>query len=994
MGGDADADGFSASAGQPARAVEAWAGSDSTAAHAVGVLATEAGEGVPAPWAKVVTEVGPSESGGEFGANSFRTVLCVEAALCDGGGGGGGLSSPGSSTGGGSSSPSPRSTPARRRVPASGRHGLNDLTPPPSFAHMPPSAHKKPNATERPRTISSKPSAPSKVLMGDMRAMCPAGPSAFFGTTDGGLGVGSLFGGGGGGGGSLGGSFTAVSTSNRGGGQDLLGAVVSDSVARIAASDTADAALFFREYSSPIPNSADDGNDGGGQDGDKHTRRGGFRHVLPGENWLAGSLRPRSRAPPAQSNQKSSRASELLSSMQASRIAAGMGNTVAGDVTSLADIAEAQNTASTHALDGGLLSGAPDPTSACSLPLSASAPEMLDLRGKIGGIHAGGAGGGAAAPGVTSTHPLFRLSFGGINPALDVSSGSTTATPTIDGVDARGAGTRAVSGVTSIGGGGGSDSYADTADAPSRRPWLMRVSCSSRSSTAGFSNDPSGAGSDGVRVKTLATLPLELASPDLLASSEDGSVVAVGSHASGLVACYRLSVRQVAGGRSAHGSAAREKEEARNSRSGGAEGAGSANNPSAGSSGNVPGGGGVRRRRQKRLATPLCTLRLPPGYRAKGLAFVKDGSEGNGNGAFHRTGGTECVGTAIRAGAAIGDSEGSGSPMSAVDGASRGDGVAVLVLAGCTVADPNAVAQSRLGASAKSSPLAPRSLGKSPVELSYRTVLLRFSLPETDLGGSDDKKRTPSISPRAFTDERGCSRETGESQSMASHRNKDESLHDRLGSSDCLSRHGRRFGGSSKGRPGNDVVSVLGREGEGDGSGMLSSAPRAVDTGCASPARKQTTVVRPCRDGSQRGGAFGGDGGLLQDEFTPLSHSGGGGRETSGSNAVFGVDYGDGDGEVARDALSVPQGTLSACDELVGGDGGGGRGAGSNTVGRQQGARFEASVLEGLAGLEHRLGERLDRIERVMLGMCDRVGALERSLDGLSRDDTGKKRDG
>ena len=813
--------------------------------------------------------------------------------------------------------------------------------------------------------------------MGDMRAMCPAGPSAFFGTTGGGLGVGSLFGSGGG----FEGSFAAVSTSDRRGGQDLLGAVVSDSVARIAASDIADAALSFREYSTPMQRSTDD-DDGGGPDVEKHTRRGGFRHVLPGENWLAGSLRPRSRTPPAHPNLKVSHSSEdPLSSTQATRNAAGD----AGDVTNLAGVAEAHDTASANALDGGLSSGTSNPASACSLPLSASAPKVLDLRGKIGGIHAG-EGGMAAAPGITSTHPLFRLSLGDrSNSALHTSSRSTTATPRLESVDVRGAGTRDVGGVTNVGGGGGGgESYGDTVDTPCRQPWLMRVSCSSRD-PAGFSNDPSGAGSDSVRVKTLAALPLELASPDLLASNDDGNVVAVGSHASGLVACYRLTMRPVAGGRPA----ADEK----NACFVGADSVGSANGMSAAaSSGNAARGGGVRRRRHKRLAAPLCTLRLPSGYRAKGLAFVKDGSEGDGDGSFHRREGTDYAGTATRVAAAVGGSEGSGSLMSAADGASRGEGVAVLVLAGCTIAGPNnAVAQTRLSAMAKASPLVPRNLGKSAAESSYRTVLLRFSLPEIAAGGSDGTKRPPCFSPRSCTDERGSSMETSGMKSSSSPRNKDETPDVRLGSSDCLSRHGRRVGDSSKARARYDA-SVVGREGTGDGPGQLPSA-LAVDTGCASPAREQKTVARACRDGNQHGGGFGGDGGLLQDELIPLSHSGGRGRGTSASSALFGVDDGDYHGAVAGDALSMPGGARSACDQLVGGDDGDGRGAGSSTGRSQPASLFESAVLEGLADLERRMGERLDRIERVMLGMCDRVGGLERSLDGLSRGDPGKKRE-
>ncbi|CAM9736057.1 unnamed protein product, partial [Laminaria digitata] len=789
------------SAEQPSRAVEAWAGTDSTTTHADGVLATDDNEGTSAPWAKVVTESGTSESGGEFGGNSFRTVLCVEAALCDGGGGGGGLSSPGSSAGG-SSTPSPKSTPSRRRVPPGGRHGLNDLTPPPSLSsHTERRDNLSSHTERRDNNLSSKPSAASsKVLMGDMRAMCPAGPSAFFGTTDGGLGVGSLFGGGN----SLGGSFAAASATSGGrGGQDLLGAVVSDSVARIAAASDAatDAALSFR---------------------DKHTRRGGFRHVLPGENWLAGSLRPRSRAPPTHSLKKMSHSSDPLSSTPPS-VYEQVSRKAVGEANKIASAAGEDHTAAGNALDGRLLSAvrtveADNTAAANALDGGLFAPEVLDLRGKIGGVHSGVGGSGAAGSGVVSTHPLFRLSLDG---GIDPTSSGSTATPKTDDVHSRHAGVRGVTGATGV-----SESVGDTAGVPSRRPWLMRVSCSSSSSRTADANDSKGAPKDGVRVKTLAALPLELASPDLLASSDDGNIVAVGSHASGLVACYRLSVRPGVGVGSAAGSLA----------------------------GATGGGGGRRRRQKKRLAVPLCTLRLPSGYRAKGLTLD-----------------AENVGVSTRAGVVIGESGGTGSTMSAADGASRGEGVAVLVLAGCPVADPTAVAHPRQGATAtKSLPLGSSSFGKkSASELSYRTVLLRFALPEFAVGGSsDDKKRPPSFSPRAGTNE--------------------------------------------------------------------SFSPRAG------------TDEHRCT------------------------------REASGMASM----------------VAVPEDTRPSYDKVFDDDGGGGGGIESNTIGTQRGPRFEAAVLEGLAGLERRLGERLDRIERLTLGMCDRVGALERALDGLSRNDTGETRDG
>ena len=993
--GDLDTGLVNASAREPARAVEAWAGSDSTVPQADGVLASEADEGASAPLAQIISASGTGNSE-HFGGKSFRTVLCVEAALHDGSGGV--LSSPGSSAGG-SSPPSPRSTPSRRRASPSGRHGLNDLTPPPSFAHMPSSSPQ--SDKEHHSNLSSKPvasktlvgdvSSQPKSLMGDMRAMCPAGTSSFFGTTDGGLGVASLFGKGDG----RDGSFTSVSTSSRRG-QDLLGAIVSDSVARVAASHTTtDAALSFRDIASPMQTSL--GGRGGGEDGEKHSRRGGFRHVLPGENWLSGSLRPRSRSPPIRSLQQGSLFSESFSSTQPSRNAAGEAYTMTGEVSKLA---EAGNTAAVCALDGdGLLSGAPNPTVACSLPLSASAPEVLDLRGKIGGLHLG-AGGGTASLDARSTHPLFRLSLDGeIDPAVSTFAGSRAA-PKIESVNVRGADVRGSTSVSGV-----SESYGDTADAPSRRPWLMRVSCRS-TSTAG-SSDSKGTANDAVRVKTLAALPLELVSPDLLAASDDGTFVAVGSHASGLIACYRLSVRLVEGGRrpaSGVATAARERKEHEDTISGvargrheheesrsGVGGVVSADGTTTGTSVNAAGGSGVRRRRQKRLAVPLCTLRLPPGYRAKGLAFVKDGGEGNASvklGRLEDTDGVgfavgdgdltgredlEGVGTAVRA--VIGDNRVRGSPISTTDCGSRGGGVAVLVLAGCPVADPNSVAHSNQRGTSKASPLASRSLGNSAVELSYRTVLLRFSLPRIAVGGSGDVKRPPSFAPKGYADEHGYRRDTSGVKSTSSKLNIDETSLVGLGSSDGLS--GR--GGSSVGDNCDAMdVGVVGREGKREGSGEQSSE---VDKYCISATRKQKAVAPPYREGSRHGGASGA-GGLLPDEFADLSLSVGG--EGGGSSAIVNVDDG---GPVAGDVLSVPEDTWPA---LVGGETGTGRSA----VERQRSAPFATAVLEGLAGMEQRMGERLDRIERLMLGVCDRVGVLERSLDDIARDKGGEKRDG
>ncbi|CAM9467114.1 unnamed protein product, partial [Ectocarpus sp. 12 AP-2014] len=639
---------------QPAKPRRGWASPGSVAAATVNDNeggGGGGGGGGALPSATVAREgglvaEGETELNGCSGGASrdFHTVLCVEAAM-----GGGVFSSPGSSPGGTRSPPLPladggdgtrnggdgmdltrtdalpetrRSRPERDNDGTHSSVGL--LSPPPAAATA---------------GVSS-----SRLLIGDMRAMCPAGSLAFFGTTGGGLGLDSAIA-------ASGPTLSGEPLLAGGGGQTthvgegLLGAVVDSSNKACAASSSLEKPA---------------------------TRRGGFRHSLPGENWLAGSLRPTSRTLLPNSPRRRGRDS----GSPESPLALPVGS------SPVAPLEERMSTAAEESVPAG----ESRPTSSESSLLRSTipevvdrrstTPEVVDLRGKLGN---GAEGGGAAGMPTASAHPLFYLSL--------PSGGDAASSPAVgsSGISLRDSGTRL--GRMGTANGRNSHTAGRTTDAnPGRRPCLVRVSCRS------------GGGDGVVGVATLASLPSELASPDLLASSEDGRIVAVGSHACDLVACYRLESHPAS--------------------------------PATESC--LPGGSGAsesetrRRKRRHRRAVPLCTLRLPTGNRAKGLMLSRERQ------ARDESAATPGV-----------HSSASGEGATAEDGA-MADEVVVLVLAGCAVASVDAtIGTPRPDMNESSFAAESHWRGSSsgrPEESSYRTTLLRFSLhaaPGTTANGED-----------------------------------------------------------------------------------------------------------------------------------------------------------------------------------------------------------------------------------------------------------------
>ena len=638
-------------------------------------LATEVRGG----WLPVDQETKPADA--EGAENTFHTVLCVEAAMYDGGI----FSSPGSSPGGTPRSltpPSARVSPfssSRRGVAQADRGGAEHK----KFVtdHMAADTNASRASNEgvfltggqgsqnsSRTTCGSTAVAPatsmrgssSPPLVGNMRAMCPAGPLAFFGATDGGLGLDSvvattrtidL-------------SETPTAGSSGGGtgmgGQDLLGAIKDTSSATLP---TAWAAT-------------------GGGGFEKSTRRSGFRHVLPGENWLAGSLRPSSRRPPDSPPRQ-----RHLSSPETSRQT---------ERTKLTPAAGSDK-------DDAWTEAVQQDTEGRALQRPVAEPEVLDLRGKLGeggNVLSGGVDEGKGATMVSSVHPLFRLALpGGAAPRIPSVTGSETASRhegfTCDG--------RA-----------SSSAKGDSAPTPVRSPWLVRVSCKSKSSSSiaiGHS-----VGSKSVKVKALASLPPGLASPDLIASSRDGGFVAVGSHACDLVACFRLELHS---SDAFYGDPA-EKRDAKSSTD--------CSPPSGGEGKGNTGKGGSPRRRQRRTV-PLCTLRLPRGYRAKGLSVVREQKTAGGH---HDTFGANVA-----------------RNSSKVSGEHISDDVVVLVLAGSAVPDADAVigGASRSCASDKPRPAGSYRRGSTGEEVAYRTVLLRFLLPSGSPAG--DAQVLASLTPAA-----------------------------------------------------------------------------------------------------------------------------------------------------------------------------------------------------------------------------------------------------
>lgn len=596
--------------------------------------------------------------GAERVGTSFHTVLCVEAAMYEGGM----LSSPGSSPGATPCPSSPTRLLTSRQLDADGakNSGEDGKLPLPCTTAVPSDgaperrngseldSGRKPSSSRT--TPSSRASATgaslSNLVLGDMRAMCAAGPLAFFGATDGGLGLDSVF--------VPSGTAEAnggfIAGNDRGGterGVDgLLGAIVDTS--NSMRTDESSAA-------------------GGGSAVVSPPRRHGFRHVLPGENWLAGSLRPSSRLlrPDSTPRQQGSRGSQTSLTQQPNESSPAVSS--AG--SSMTEGGKSHGRVSPRVSRLG--SASPPP------PASPAEAEVLDLRGKLGGGVLGGVEGAATRMSAVSTHPLFHLSLpgggggaGGIGPVETSTVGSSVS------LRSNGSNTCSSSNKTS-------HTAVSTGSAPGRGPWLVRASCRS----------------NGVSVKALAALPPGLASSDLLASSEDGQLVAVGSHACDLVACYRLERQSPSG-------AGDDELDFPGGEPMGNDGQRSPTDR----------GGARRPRRRQRRFVPLCTLRLPVGYRAKGLTFVAD----------RQLGGDDSASEMLRRRSVAGASIDRGGDATAGE-------VVVLVLAGRVVSDANSAPgdawhPSRHGAAlgAGSRRSGPR---RSSAEATYRTVALMFSLP-------------------------------------------------------------------------------------------------------------------------------------------------------------------------------------------------------------------------------------------------------------------------
>ncbi|CAN0047005.1 unnamed protein product, partial [Hapterophycus canaliculatus] len=379
----------------PAKKRNAWVGSNTPAA--LGQNGTDVPPVAAGEPERTLLDGARTAPTGRLGAGSagstFHTVLCVEATVYEGGV----LSSPGSSPGG-SPCPSPpaRNLAASRRLGVDGaKNGIEDKglplpLPLPRAVAVPSGVPEKRSEGELGggrndspfvrAASSSRASAMgaslSQLVLGDMRAMCPAGPLAFFGATDGGLGLDPAFAPSGPA--EANGAFVAGSDhgDSERDGDGLLGAIVDDS-------------NLMR---------ADDPNAVGGGSAYAPSRRRGFRHVLPGENWLAGSLRPSSRAPRPDSSlrQQGSHSRELLSRPSTP--------SESRPVVSSAE----SNLTEGGTSDGRVSPGAPRLASVSPPPVSAAAPEVLDLRGKLGGRVLGASGlveGAATHISAVSTHP-------------------------------------------------------------------------------------------------------------------------------------------------------------------------------------------------------------------------------------------------------------------------------------------------------------------------------------------------------------------------------------------------------------------------------------------------------------------------------------------------------------------------------------------------------------------------------------------------------------
>lgn len=1017
--------------------------------------------------------------------SSFHTALCAEAALQ---GGGSLFYSPGSSQCG-SLSPSPRTAQSPESPPPpsprNGTHGIKSRAAPllsslGGVHSISTSRAQKIAARGDSRGCSSNrttKAATSRVLVGDMLAMCPASPLAFFGTTDGGLGLMDSLVGNGGGVFSTTGSGGGGDSVGDGGGrgrEDLLEAVVNDSEMRAMASEAVEIVLSA-SHRATRRSTCNNNNGGDGESEKVTTRRGGFRNVLPGESWLAGSLRPRS---------KKSRAE--LASPPPPNISI-VGAAVPPETV------ENMSKPASPSLGGDtcMFSGLPQSS-------SVAAPEVLDLRGKIGGGYSGGGTAGSeSTSGIAATHPLFRLSLGdgGFGTEDMPSTRGGVLKPKVVDENLNGS-----SGGFSF---GGAFSGAPAGGSADRRAWLVRVMCTSNSSSSSSGDNTgstmSGAGTggegSGVDVKAVAPLPPALASPDLLASSEDGRYVAVGSHACGSVACYRLSTRLVAAATTATtkrlyspvSGIAQTLTDEGNSSSRVYEGAAMAGSTyNSGSTGGGVGGqescdssGSVLReaargKKRQRRAIPLCTLRLPPGFRAKGVAFVR---RGDGGGSTRKKIDVFCRQQHHRE-AAVDEESGEGCGDSQIFGGARlasgddsGEGVSVLVLAACPVATADVVKPASARSTPGGGPASAASFRRSSSSNSiaegspFRTVLLRYCLSkeraaaEARRGLDIERGRMQSPpssaglnsenavgeSDRRARDDRNCRvrvstvsslPEEGDRRSWtpAAPRERARSSSPRgyvesVGEVEIGCQF-RELNGPRSLAAGSDAVSeglgfVVRGEGTTKGTSRAVTVPsvNAVEGDCG-PVRRERAAVSPFQVENQYGGVGAGEEkGLLRglgDGRSPLWEEE---RLAMGSDCST---SNDGNGEVRRSGEKktpcsgvaprmAPRVRVSAAATArknawsggkEGGGGGGGDASpaidGSGSVSemvmgqgdhpvessdsRTRGKGFQsdqAFLLEALEGIERRIGGRLDGMERMLVGLCDRVESLERASNAV-----------
>lgn len=971
------------------------------------------------------SEFGTKEVGGSD--TRFHTVLCAEAAVQGGAGGiaeeGGVVYSPCSSP---QSSPDTRAT-ARRPGPsslspspprplhdASQRSPASDTAPSDTPSANPDreqrGSHGSHAFSNHSKTSVSRGSVSR--LIGDIRSMCPAGPEAFFGATDAGLGLRSFV--------CPSGSFSNCTSESGNGihGDSLLGAIVNDSTVRAASMDAAEAVHSSNvSLVSPTATTVRSSADGdGGADGENPVvRRGGFRHVLPGENWLAGSLRPRSRDPlgvpageqfpPRGASPISDRSSPSSCSSKTQcateQCAPLVVSGALGDALATAEMPRTKVVAAAAAVSDGSSSSASAVVARIwgghPRPSSTATAQVLDLRGKLGGGVFSGTGNAVAA---AQQHPLFRLSFdtgvpGPGMPGAVVLSGGKSGSITKDGKGS-GGGRRGVRG-------------SDINRYPSRRPWLVRVTCSKSSGTDSMTSASDFVG--GVKVQALASLPPALASPDLLASSEDGRFVAVGSHACGLVACYRESSQQRVAASECVGAnvapPARISPHEVNIQYGGGVGKGLDCFTEAADRQVGAGSEGARSRRKRRpRVMPVCTLRLPPGHKAKGLVFVGRGKarkrtttdvSGNGStgvrGEVLGAGGkSDCVDATNEA--ADDDLMGTGS-----------DETVLLVLAACPVDSVNA--SSAYGSSKKSASTARRasqgapSLRGSHGEGSpFRTVLLRFLLPKSITSCSDggekhagcsksasfpptlagkarvfqEKNQEAVLQPlRALPGGEGRDRSPMAQQDSRAdgyaHGGIDQYSHSlprRSANAKAARKHAESCGSAA------GEYSVR-RGGDGEVGDVAAPPP-----GSSSLLGQQRAMVPPLTaekqslEASERGKTRAHSG---LSASSPLR-----GENMTGSPTVaVGSSFDDSaDGFVETNferRPSVHSGAIiSEEDEVSGARHAGTDGASSAEL------PMRAAILGAIEGVEKRMGQRLDGIERMLRGVCERMESLERAV--------------